>query len=76
MPNLDLFEGLKVNAYNGEHPPPHLHFIYNEFVVLIVIETGAVYQGFLPIRQLKKALAWLDENAEWPLKVFFELNPI
>jgi len=75
MPNIDNVNGIKINIYNGEHRPPHFHAVYNEFEVLMEIETGKIYAGNLPGRQLKDVDAWLFENAEWALQVFYELNP-
>jgi len=75
MPTIDFFDGIKINVYNGEHRPPHIHAVYGEFEVLLIIENCKIYSGFLPGKQLKKTLDWLDENADWALSVFYELNP-
>ena len=75
MPTIDRFDGIKINIYNGDHLPPHIHVIYNEYEVLIDIQKTEVYAGALPPRQLKRALTWLAENADWALEVFYELNP-
>ena len=34
MPTIDTINGIKINVYNGEHRPPHIHAVYNEFQVL------------------------------------------
>jgi hypothetical protein len=75
MPTIDRFNGININIYNGEHRPPHIHAIYNEFEVLIVIENSDIYAGDLPSRQLKLVFDWLSGNTEWALEVFYELNP-
>jgi hypothetical protein len=75
MPTIDRFDGIKINVYNGEHRPPHIHVLYNEFEALLTIETFEVYAGNLPARQMKKAIDWLAGNADWALDVFYELNP-
>jgi len=74
MPTIDSFNGIKINVYNGDHRPPHIHASYNEFEVLIAIETKDIYAGELPNKQLKDVFDWLDQNSEWALKVFYELN--
>jgi hypothetical protein len=33
MPTIDNFNGIKINVYNGDHRPPHIHAIYNEFEI-------------------------------------------
>jgi len=75
MPILENFNGIKIHVYNGEHRPPHIHADYNEFEVLIVIESGEIFAGSLPNRQLKMVFDWLTGNANWALQVFYELNP-
>lgn len=73
MPTIDSFEGL--NIYNGDHRPPHIHVIYGEFEVLLIIENSSIYAGMLPAKKLKKTIIWLRDNKEWALEMFYELNP-
>lgn len=75
MPQIDAFNGIKISIYNGDHRPPHIHASYGEYEVLIVIETGQIYAGDLPTKQLKMAFDWLAINAEEALNTFYQLNP-
>jgi len=75
MPKVDTINGIKIYLYNGDHRPPHIHAIYNEFEILIVIETGNIYAGDMPNKQLKQVFDWLSGNTDWALDVFYELNP-
>lgn len=75
MPNFDLFDGIKVNIYNGEHLPPHIHVLYGDHEVLLVIETVAINAGWLPSKQLKKAKEWLITNKVNAAQSFKTLNP-
>lgn len=75
MPKVDTFNGIKIYLYNGDHRPPHIHAIYNEFEILIVIETGNIYAGNMPNKQLKQIFDWLAGNTDWALHIFYELNP-
>jgi hypothetical protein len=75
MPTIDRFKGIKTQVYNGEHYPPHIHARYHEHEALIMIESGTLYSGYLPARQMKELLAWLNENTQWVQKIFEELNP-
>jgi hypothetical protein len=40
MPTIDQKKGIKINVFNGDHRPPHIHAVYNEYEVLILIETN------------------------------------
>ena len=75
MPNIDSKDGIKINIYNGDRVPPHIHAIYNEYEALVEIETKAIYAGYLPATQLRKVTAWLVENEQEALEIFYELNP-
>lgn len=48
MPEVSRFYGIVIRFYYRDHPPTHFHAAYGEHEALIEIETGSVYQGFLP----------------------------
>lgn len=75
MATLELFEGIKINVYNGEHRPPHFHALYAEYEAAILIDSGDIIAGKLPVKQTKKILKWLENNSKWVENVFFEMNP-
>lgn len=75
MPTIDIIERIKINIYNGDHRPEHIHVVYNEFEELIEIITYNTYAGYLPHKQRKKAIDWLKNNKEWALNIFKQLNP-
>ena len=75
MPNFDSFHGIKINIYNGDHLPPHIHVLYGDDEVLLVIETGEIYTGWLPSKQLRKAKDWLLTNKAEAAQSFTLLNP-
>jgi hypothetical protein len=59
MPTIDRLDGMKINIYNGDHHPPHIHVLYNEFEVVIEIESLQILAGQLPKTKLKHVLSWL-----------------
>ena len=75
MPNFDNIDGIKINIYNGDHMPPHIHAEYGDDEVLLVINTGEIYAGWLPVKQLNKARLWLLNNNYNAAKAFKTLNP-
>jgi hypothetical protein len=46
--------------YN-DHEPPHFHARYQEFEVVVEIETSVV-RGAMPRRMLGLIFAWMDRN--------------
>lgn len=75
MPQIDLINGVKINIYNGDHRPPHVHVLYNEYEITIIIETREIYSGRMPKKQLKIAEKWLEKNKTEALDIFYQLNP-
>ncbi len=75
MPTIDTIDGIKINIYNGDHRPPHIHAVYNEYEILIIIGSGEIYAGNLPNKHRKKVFDWLAGNNDWALEIFYELNP-
>jgi len=41
----------------------------------VKIETGKIYAGDLPAKQLKQVMDWVAGNSEWLADLFYELNP-
>ncbi|MBC2840119.1 DUF4160 domain-containing protein [Robiginitalea sp. SC105] len=75
MPTLHIENGIKVECFSGDHPPPHVHVSYGEHEDLIIINSADIYEGDLPIRKRKLAIAYVAENKEFLLRTFLFLNP-
>ena len=75
MPTIKMFDGIKVDVYARDHPPPHFHALYGGYEELIVIETLETYAGGLPKTQRRKVVAWAANHKDWLLSVFNQLNP-
>jgi len=75
MPNFDNFDGIRINIYNGDHFPPHIHAEYGDDEVLLIIETGEIYEGWLPLKQMKKSRQWVLDNKSDAALAFKTLNP-
>lgn len=64
MPTLHLIGSIKIQIYYLDHLPPHFHAEYNEYEVLIEIETLKVLKGQLPTSQMRKVNEWAANNKE------------
>ncbi len=58
MPTVAIVDGIKIQFYWDEHPPPHFHVEYAEHVAVIDIETLGIIAGELPRSQYRKVTAW------------------
>lgn len=74
MAEISRFYGIIIQMFGNDHNPPHFHAIYNEYRVLIEIETGEVLQGSLPTKQLKYVQVWADIHKDELLTNFCSLR--
>jgi hypothetical protein len=58
MPAVAIVDGVKIEFYPDEHPPPHFHARHAEFVAQIEIRTNRVLRGSLPPAKLNRVLSW------------------
>ena len=64
MPTVAIFEGVKIQFYANEHPPPHFHAVYAEFRAQIGIDDLRVLKGGLPRAKLAVVRAWAERDVE------------
>lgn len=83
MPVLSRFYGIIIKMYylQGEHNPPHIHAIYNDNAVAIDYMTGEILDGYLPPKELKMVIKWIDINRNelikiWETQEFKKLPPL
>lgn len=60
MPEISLFFGIRITMHWNDHQPPYFHVAYAGHAASILIEDGVVMAGYLPNRQLRLVLAWLE----------------
>jgi hypothetical protein len=82
VPEISRFFGIVVQMYYNDHNPPHFHVRYGREKALIVIDTLAVLQGWLPPRALGLVTEWASKHREeliedWTLaRAEAQLKPI
>jgi hypothetical protein len=58
MPTVATIDGIKIQFYWDEHPPPHFHAEYAEYRAMIDINTLEILEGAIPNAQHRKVVAW------------------
>jgi hypothetical protein len=58
MPTIAVIDGVKIEVYFDDHPPPHFHARYAEFLVQIEMATLEIIKGSLPRPQLRTVQNW------------------
>jgi hypothetical protein len=58
MPTVAVVDGIRIEFYFDDHPPPHFHARYAEFLVQIDMATLEIIKGSLPKPQLRSVQDW------------------
>jgi hypothetical protein len=76
MPTLHrIGSRCRIEMYPRDHPPPHFHVVRPEGRAAVAIETLEVLQGDLPMRLLREALIWAQDNRDLLRREWLALRP-
>jgi hypothetical protein len=64
MPVVAIINGIRIEFYFDEHPPPHFHARYGEFVAQIDLETLEIIKGSLPRPQMRTIQQWATSRRQ------------
>ena len=81
MPEIARFYGIVIKLFFGDHPPPHFHAIYGEYIGLFNIDTLEMIEGDLPRRAKNLVVEWASIHKEelkrmWDTQEFHKLPPL
>ena len=81
MPEITRFYGIIIKLFFGDHPPPHFHAVYGEYIALFDINTLEVIEGDLPARARKLVVEWAKNyqtelRTIWETQEFKKLPPL
>jgi hypothetical protein len=54
VPVVAIVDGVKIEFYPDEHPPPHFHARYAEFVAQIEIRTTKILRAWTAVEEFRK----------------------
>ncbi len=74
MPTIAIVDGVAIRFYADEHPPPHFHAVFAEFVAQIRISPPEVLRGSLPAPKLRAVIAWATDNREGLMDAWLALE--
>jgi hypothetical protein len=64
MPVVAIINGIKIEFYFDEHPPPHFHARYAEYLAQIDIGTVQIIKGSMPRPQMRDIQQWAASRRE------------
>ena len=81
MPEIARFYGIVIKLFFGDHPQPHFHAVYGEYIGLFNIDTLEMIEGDLPNRAKKLVSEWANINKRelkimWETQEFRKLPPL
>jgi hypothetical protein len=81
MPEIVRFYGIVIKLFFGDHPPPHFHAVYGEYIALFNIDTMEMIEGDLPARAKKLVVEWgnmyqTELKEVWLSQEFKKLPPL
>jgi len=81
MPEIARFYGIIIKLFFGDHPPPHFHAVYGEYIAVFDIQTLEMIEGDLPNRARKLVVEWASIHQTelleiWNTQEFRKLTPL
>jgi hypothetical protein len=64
MPTVAIVNGVRIEFYFDEHPPPHFHARYAEFIAQIDLATFEIIKGSLPNAQMRVVRDWASTRRD------------
>lgn len=58
MQTVAVIDGIRIQLYWNEHPPPHFHTEFGGEIAVIDMASLAIVKGGLPRPQYRKVVAW------------------
>ena len=74
MPRLASIDGVDIYMYFKDHAPPHIHALYGDAEVLLIISDGMLMAGALPANKLAVAKAYVSGNQAFLLTKWAEFG--
>jgi Domain of unknown function (DUF4160) len=74
MPTVAYVDGVKIQFFAREHPPPHFHAVFAEYRAQIEISSLRILNGNLPRAKLSAVVSWAQPRRQalqrdWELTV-------
>ena len=70
MPTVATVDGVKIQFYPDDHPPPHFHAEFAEYRATIDIASLTVARGVLPIAKRRAVIEWASSRQDVLTEMF------
>ena len=62
MPTVIILDGIRIEIFTDDHPPPHFHVKAGTMRAKFDIATGKMLRGNLDRRSMRKVRQWMALN--------------
>lgn len=74
MPTVAYVDGVKIQLFANEHPPPHFHAVQAEYRVQIEIDSLRVLNGRMPRAILSRVISWAGPRRQALMEAWNEVQ--
>ena len=64
MPTVATVDGVKIQFYPDDHPPPHFHAEFAEYRATFDIAGLTVSRGWLPVAKRRAVVEWASSRQD------------
>jgi hypothetical protein len=75
MPTIIILDGIRIEIYTDDHPPPHFHVKAGRMRAKFDIATGNLLRGSLDKRSMRKVQQWMAVNGDLLMQVWISSRP-
>ena len=75
MPTVIIIDGIRIEIYTDDHPPPHFHVRFGGRRAKFDMATGSMIKGRLDKRSMRKVQRWIEMNRDLLMQVWNDSRP-
>ena len=75
MPTIIIIDGIRIEIYTLDHPPPHFHARFGRMRAKFDIMTGNMIRGRMDNRSVRKVKQWTELNRDLLMQVWIASRP-
>ena len=75
MSTVAIIDGIRIEIFTNDHPPPHFHVRFGRKRAKFDIASGAMIKGSLENRTIRKVQRWTQFNRDGLMQVWTSSRP-
>ena len=75
MPTIAIIDGIRIEIFTNDHPPPHFHARFGGRRAKFDIATGDMVKGRMDKRTTRKVQLWTEMNRDLLMQAWTDSRP-